>query len=55
MSADDFKAQATPQSIGATSIPSEETFGTATLANNQRVTLSSGIMSFLVLHLQSLF
>jgi len=45
MSADDFKAQATPQSIGATSIPSEETFGTATLANNQRVTLSSGIIS----------
>lgn len=45
MSADDFKAQATLQSIGATSIPSEETFGTATLANNQRVTLSSGIIS----------
>lgn len=45
MSADDFKAQATPQSIGATSIPSQETFGTATLANNQRVTLSSGIIS----------
>jgi hypothetical protein len=45
MSADDFKAQATPQSIGATSIPSEETFGTATLAKNQRVTLSSGIIS----------
>ena len=45
MSADDFKAQATAQSIGATSIPSQEAFGTATLANNQRVTLSSGIIS----------
>ena len=45
MSADDFKAQATLQSIGATSIPSQESFGTATLANNRRVTLSSGIVS----------
>jgi hypothetical protein len=45
MSADDFKAQATPQSIGATSIPSEETFGIATLANIRKVTISSGIIS----------
>lgn len=45
MSADDFKAQATNQSIGATSIPSEESFGTATIALRQRVTLSSGITS----------
>ena len=45
MSADDFKAQATTQSIGATSIPSEESFGTATLADNRRITLSSGIIS----------
>jgi len=45
MSADDFKAQAIAQSIGATSIPSQEAFGTATLANNQKVTLSSGIIS----------
>jgi hypothetical protein len=45
MSAYDFKAQASPQSIGATSIPSEETFGTSTLADNRRVSLSSGIVS----------
>lgn len=45
MSAYDFKAQASPQSIGATSIPSEETFGTAALADNRKVTLSSGIIS----------
>ncbi len=45
MSADDFKAQATTQSIGATSIPSEESFGTATLADNRSVILSSGIIS----------
>jgi hypothetical protein len=45
MSADDFKAQAAPQSIGATSIPSQETFGIATLANIRKVTISSGIIS----------
>lgn len=45
MSAYDFKAQASPQSIGATSIPSAEIFGTATLADNRRVTISSGIVS----------
>jgi hypothetical protein len=45
MSAYDFKAQASPQSIGATSIPSEETFGTVTLADNRKVTISSGIIS----------
>ncbi len=45
MSADDFKAQASNQSIGATSIPSEEAFGTVTLAHNSRVTVSSGIVS----------
>ena len=45
MSADEFKAQALTQSIGATSIPSEESFGTATLADNRRITLSSGVIS----------
>jgi hypothetical protein len=45
MSADEFKAQALTQSIGATSIPSEESFGTATLADNRRITLSSGLIS----------
>ena len=45
MSADDFKAQATTQSIGATSIPSQESFGTATLADNRRIILSSGVVS----------
>lgn len=45
MSAYDFKAQASPQSIGATSIPSAEIFGTATLAENRRVTISSGVIS----------
>ncbi len=45
MSADDFKAQATNQSIGATSIPSEESFGTATIALREKITLSSGIVS----------
>ncbi len=45
MSANDFKAQASNQSIGATSIPSEETFGTATIALNTKVTISSGIIS----------
>lgn len=45
MSADDFKAQATPQSIGATSIPSQESFGAATLADNRRIALSAGINS----------
>jgi len=45
MSADDFKAQASHQSIGSTSIPSEESFGTATLADNRRITLSSGVIS----------
>lgn len=45
MSADDFKAQATPQSIGATSIPSQESFGTATLADSRRIIISSGIVS----------
>ena len=45
MSADDFKAQASTQSIGATSIPSEESFETATLADNRRITLSSGVIS----------
>lgn len=45
MSADDFKAQATAQSIGATSILSEEAFSTPTLALNTNVTVSSGIIS----------
>ena len=45
MSADEFKAQALTQSIGATSIPSEESFETATLADNRRITLSSGVIS----------
>lgn len=45
MSANDFKAQATIQSIGATSIPSEEIFGIASLALNTKVTVSSGIIS----------
>ena len=45
MSADDFKAQASNQSIGGTSISSAEAFGTATLALNQRITVSSGIIS----------
>lgn len=49
MSADDFKAQATPQSIGATSIPSQESFGTATLADNRRIILSSGVVSTVVI------
>lgn len=45
MSADDFKAQATVQSIGATSIVSAEAFGTPSLALNTKVTISSGIIS----------
>jgi hypothetical protein len=49
MSADDFKAQATTQSIGATSIPSQESFGTATLADNRRIVLSSGVVSTVVI------
>ena len=45
MSANDFLAQSTPQSIGATSIPSSESFLTPSVTSSKTLIQTTGLIS----------